>query len=206
MKVIEYYKKQEIKEADEIQNGQGTGVSDGIKPNVKEKVENLNSQIAELVNQRLQRKTQYQQDVKAIEAKIVQLQKQIADLGENIDSGIIEENVNYRFSKALFESVTSRTDEMYASLKLAFDKADVSYTPSDVRLRKFAKNIISFINKSNFQDSVDKENMMIDYVNTMLDNSHVSLANNEKKSFVQKLVDVLNDNIMFKWIFDKNEK
>jgi polyhydroxyalkanoate synthesis regulator phasin len=203
MKVIEYYKKKNISEADDIQNGVGTGVSDEVMRSKATKVTSLNAQIAELVNQRLQKKTQYQQDVKNIESKIVQLQKQIADMGEKIDSSLIEESCNYRFSRALFESIINRTDEMYVSLKLAFDKSDVSYTPSEVRLRKFAKNIISFINKDIFNDSDNKEGMLYEYINNMLNNSHVSLSNNEKNTFMDNFIGIIKDNVMFSWIFEK---
>ena len=91
MKIIRHYKKT-VSEADEIQTGNGNGTSDGLKsPNQNhqntQKVTAINAQIAELLNQRLQKKTQYQQDIKAIEDKIVQLQKQLAEIikeGRNV--------------------------------------------------------------------------------------------------------------------------
>lgn len=203
MKVMKYYKKGKVSEADEIQNGKGTGIANEVRPEVQQKLSTLNSQLSELINQRLQRKNQYLQDLKNIDNKIVMIQKQIADLGGSVNPSLIDESKSDRFSKALFESVTNRTDEMYAMLKMSFDDANLSYTPSDVRLKKFAKNIVAFINKSVFKESEDKEEMLDEYINGMLVNSHVSLSNNERGTFVKKFMESLGTNMVFKWIFEK---
>ena len=207
MKVIRHYKKT-VSEADEIQTGNGNGTSDGLKspnqnPQNAQKVTAINGQIAELLNQRLQKKTQYQQDIKAIEDKIVQLQKQLADLGENVDASVIEESFKTpKFRKKLYESVTNRTDEMYVSLKLAFDTVeDLSYTPEDSKLKRFAKTIIGYINRSDFKDNENKSESFDDYVMTMVNNSHMSLTKKELKSFIENLNNVLRENVMFSWIF-----
>lgn len=207
MKVIRHYKKT-VSEADEIQTGNGNGTSDGLKaPNQNnqdaQKVASINGQIAELLNQRLQKKTQYQQDIKTIEDKIVLLQKQLADLGENVDASVIEESFKTpKFRKMLYESVTNRTDEMYVSLKLAFDTIeDLSYTPEDSKLKRFAKTIIGYINRSDFKDNENKSESFDDYVMTMVNNSHMSLTKKELKLFIENLNNVLKENVMFSWIF-----
>lgn len=203
MRIVRHYKKNNISE-DEIQNGSGTGTSDELKnPQNEQKVSAINGQIAELINQRLQEKTAYQEKVKAIEAKIVQLQKQLADLGEAVDPSVIEESVRTpKFSRMIFESVTNRTDEMYVALKTSFDEIeDLSYTPEDTKLKRFAKTIIGYINRSSFQSEDDKEQSFKDYVMTMLNNSHVSMTKKETQSFINILSNTLRENAMFSWIF-----
>ena len=206
MKFVRYQRKRSIKEADEIQNGSGTGASDELKkPDVQKetKASMINGQISELLNQRLQRKTQYQNDVKVIEQKIVALSKQLADLGENIDTNVIEESFRaVRFSKKLYESSTNRTDEMYLELRQAFDDIDdLSYTPEDAKLKRFAKTIIGYINHSNFKNDNDKATSFEDYVMLMVNNSHLSLTKKELKMFITNLVNNLKENTMFSWIF-----
>lgn len=203
MRIVRHYKKNNISE-DEIQNGSGTGMSDELKnPQNEQKVSAINGQIAELINQRLQEKTAYQEKVKGIEAKIVQLQKQLADLGEAVDPSVIEESVRTpKFSRMIFESVTNRTDEMYVVLKTSFDEIeDLSYTPEDTKLKRFAKTIIGYINRSSFQSEDDKEQSFKDYVMTMLNNSHVSMTKKETQSFINILSNTLRENAMFSWIF-----
>jgi hypothetical protein len=203
MRVIRYYKNNNISE-DEIQNGTGTDTSDELKdPQKDQKISSLNGQIAELVNRRLKEKTVYQEKVKAIEAKIVQLQKQLADLGEAVDPSVIEESVRTpKFSRMIFESVTNRTDEMYVALKTSFDEIeDLSYTPEDTKLKRFAKTIIGYINRSSFQSEDDKAESFKDYVITMLNNSHISITKKETQSFIDTLTNTLKENVMFSWIF-----
>ena len=131
------YKKKKVNE-DDAQQPQDTAQE--VNPQQdeanKKEAENINAQIAELVNKKLQRKTQYQNDIKNIDNQIVAMQKKVADLGEEIDPNIIEtESVHtplYRFGRNLFESVTNRTDEMFAIISLAFDDIEsLSYRPSD---------------------------------------------------------------------------
>jgi glycyl-tRNA synthetase (class II) len=203
MKVVRHYKKNNISE-DEIQNGSGTGTSNELKsPETEQKASVINGQIAELINQRLREKTTYQEKIKNIENKIVQLQKQLADLGEDVDPSVIEESVRTpRFSKMLFESVTNRTDEMYVALKTSFDNVeDLSYTPEDTKLKRFAKTIIGYINRSSFQSEDDKAESFKDYVITMLNNSHISITKKETQSFIDTLTNTLKENVMFSWIF-----
>lgn len=203
MKVIRHYKRH-ISEADEIQNGTGTGTSNELKnPQDAQKVSALNNQIAELVNQKLQKKNQYQQEIKSIEDKIVQIQKQLADLGEDVDPTLIDESVKTpRFSKLLFESVTNRTDKMYVALKTSFDNIeDLSYTPEDTKLRRFAKTIIGYINRGSFQNETDKSENFKSYVMTMLNNSHMSMTKKELQMFIDSLTNTLRENVMFSWIF-----
>ena len=203
MRIVRHYKKNNISE-DEIQNGSGTGTSDELKnPHNEQKVSAINGQIAELINQRLQEKTAYQEKVKGIEAKIVQLQKQLADLGEAVDPSVIEESVRTpKFSRMIFESVTNRTDEMYVALKTSFDEIeDLSYTPEDTKLKRFAKTIIGYINRSSFQSENDKEQSFKDYVMTMLNNSHVSMTKKDTQSLINILSHTLREKAMFSWIF-----
>lgn len=203
MKVVRHYKNNTISE-DEIQNGSGTGTSNELNsPQTEQKASVINGQIAELINQRLREKTMYQEKVKAIENKIVQLQKQLADLGEDVDPSIIEESImTPKFSKILFESVTNRTDEMYVVLKTSFDEVkDLSYTPEDTKLKRFAKTIIGYINRSSFQSEDDKAESFKDYVMTMLNNSHISMTKKEIQSFIDTLTNTLKENAMFSWIF-----
>ena len=102
----------------------------------------------------------------------------------------------------LYESVTNRTDEMYVSLKLAFDEVEeLSYTPEDSKLKRFAKTIIGYINRSDFKDNENKSESFDDYVMTMVNNSHMSLTKKELKSFIENLNNVLRENVMFSWIF-----
>lgn len=203
MKVVRHYKRH-ISEADEIQNGTGSGTSNELKnPQDAQKVSALNNQIAELVNQKLQKKNQYQQEIKSIEDKIVQIQKQLADLGEDVDPTLIDESVKTpRFSKLLFESVTNRTDEMYVALKTSFDNVEgLSYTPEDTKLRRFAKTIIGYINRGSFQNDDDKSEKFKSYVMTMLNNSHISMTKKEIQTFIDSLTNTLKENVMFSWIF-----
>lgn len=206
MRVVRHYKNTAVKEADEIQNGSGTGTSNELKspnPQNQQRSINIKTQIVELVNQRLQRKTQYQQDIKNIESRIVSLQKQLADLDEDIDPSIIEESFKSKsFSKKLFESVTNRTDEMYVMLRTSFDQIeDLSYTPEDVRLQRFAKTIIGYINKSSFQNENNKADDFEDFVMAMINNSHVSLTKKEIQTFIDNFTNNLKENTMFSWIF-----
>ena len=203
MKVVRHYKRH-ISEADEIQNGTGSGTSNELKnPQDAQKVSALNNQIAELVNQKLQKKNQYQQEIKSIEDKIVQIQKQLADLGEDLYTTLIDESVKTpRFSKLLFESVTNRTDEMYVALKTSFDNVEgLSYTPEDTKLRRFAKTIIGYINRGSFQNDDDKSEKFKSYVMTMLNNSHISMTKKEIQTFIDSLTNTLKENVMFSWIF-----
>ena len=203
MKVVRHYKRH-ISEADEIQNGTGSGTSNELKnPQDAQKVSALNNQIAELVNQKLQKKNQYQQEIKSREDKIVQIQKQLADLGEDVDPTLIDESVKTpRFSKLLFESVTNRTDEMYVALKTSFDNVEgLSYTPEDTKLRRFAKTIIGYINRGSFQNDDDKSEKFKSYVMTMLNNSHISMTKKEIQTFIDSLTNTLKENVMFSWIF-----
>ena len=204
MKIIRHYKKNNVSEADDIQNGTGTGTSNELQnPATEQKVSALNGQIAELINQKLREKTAYQDKIKAIETKIVALQKQLSDLGEEIDPTVIDESVKTpRFSKMLFESVTNRTDEMYVILKNSFDSInDLSYTPEDTKLKRFAKTIIGYINRTSFQNEADKADSFIDYVMTMINNSHISMTKKESQMFIDSFVNNLKENVMFNWIF-----
>ena len=204
MKIIRHYKKNNVSEADDIQNGTGTGTSNELQNPAKEqKASALNGQIAELINQKLREKTAYQDKIKAIETKIVALQKQLSDLGEEIDPTVIDESVKTpRFSKMLFESVTNRTDEMYVILKNSFDSInDLSYTPEDTKLKRFAKTIIGYINRTSFQNESDKAESFIDYVMTMINNSHISMTKKESQMFIDSFVNNLKENVMFNWIF-----
>lgn len=194
MKVIRHYKKT-VSEADEIQNGSGNGTSDGLKNPGKneQKITVINNQIAELLNQRLQKKTQYQQEIKAIETKIVALEKQLADLGENVDASVIEESFKSPvFRRKLYESAMNKHDAMFTSLKLAFDNVeDISYTPSDDRFHSFAKTLVGYINTYDFQDEDDKVGAFKDRVMNMLNKAHISLNNREKNLVVDSLMDVI---------------
>lgn len=204
MKIIRHYKKNNVSEADDIQNGTGTGTSNELQnPATEQKASALNGQIAELINQKLREKTAYQDKIKAIETKIVALQKQLSDLGEEIDPTVIDESVKTpRFSKMLFESVTNRTDEMYVILKNSFDSInDLSYTPEDTKLKRFAKTIIGYINRTSFQNESDKADSFIDYVMTMINNSHISMTKKESQMFIDSFVNNLKENVMFNWIF-----
>ena len=202
------YKKKKVNE-DDAQQPQDTAQE--VNPQQdeanKKEAENINAQIAELVNKKLQRKTQYQNDIKNIDNQIVAMQKKVADLGEEIDPNIIEtESVHtplYRFGRNLFESVTNRTDEMFAIISLAFDDIEsLSYRPSDTRCRTFAKNIIAFLNR-NIWKTDDHGEEFNDFMRNLLNASHVSLSTREKEAFIEKLSDSMKDNAMFNWIYMK---
>lgn len=204
MKVVEYYKKDRIFEADDIQNGSGTGVSDEVKQVDQQKISNINKQIAELMNKKLQLKTQYQQAVKNIDDQIVLLQKQLADMGGNVDPKVTAESVSVKFSKALYESLVTTIPDIYTLLRSTFDAADVSYTPSKKRLDRFAKEMHGFIAEPHFKDSDEsKKDMIVDYFTNMLKASHVSLSTNENKRVVDKFISLGSENPVSKWMFEE---
>lgn len=188
-------------------NSNGNGAQE-VSTQTQQKSVQVNTQIAELLNKKMMLRTQYHNDVKNIDSQIVQLQKQKAELGEDVDIDCIEEkwNPDLRFGRKLFEAVTNRTDEMFGAIKIAFESIDnLSVRPTDTRCRTFAKNIISYLNKVSWYGK-DHTSDFSDYVRNMLNKSQVSLSNDEKKAFVDKLVGILKDNALFSWIFGlKNE-
>lgn len=200
MIVVKKYKK--VNEEEPVNT---TNVSQDVSSQTQSKAIQLNTQIAELLNKKMTLKTQYQNDVRNIEAQIIQLQKQKADIGENVDVNCLDENkVELRFSRKLYEAVTNKTDEMFAAITIAFDNVDnISIKPHSTRCRTFAKNIISYLNKVNWYGT-EHTTEFIDYVRNMLNNSQVSLSNTEKETFIDKLTETLKSNPIFGWIFGVN--
>lgn len=208
MKIIRHKKKvNEDGEQTQQTNSNGNAAQD-VSMQTKQKSVQINTQIAELLNKKMILRTQYNNDVKNLDSQIVQLQKQKAELGENVDVNCIEGccGTDLRFGKKLFEAVINRTDEMYGAIKIAFDNTEnISIMPTDTRCRTFAKNIISYLNKVNWYGN-DHTSDFSDYVRNMLNKSQVSLSNDEKKTFVEKLVEILKDNTLFSWIFGLKNK
>ena len=128
-----------------------------------------------------------------------QIKQMIIDAG-----GTINEQAR-GFGRRLYESVTNRTDEMFALISLTFDSMDgLSYRPDSTRCRTFAKNIIAYINKGDFGEA-EPEQGLSDFLINLLNRSQVSLSNKEKDAFVINLIDNMKESALFSWIF-KNEK
>ena len=180
------------------------------KPNDKEqekinqtKYIQLNNKINELINRKLTLKTQLQQNLKNIEMEMVNVNKDIANAGGNVDIKCIDESEmkKYRISKKLYENVMNRTDEMFALICMAFDQIDnLSYKPDKTKCRTFAKNIIAYLNKLGW-DSGEHEEDFENFLYTFINSSHISLGNSEKTKFVKNLTDLMRDNGLFRWVF-----
>ena len=168
----------------------------------KQNIMRFNKLMADKLQVKLRLKQVYRQDINKIDQMILALEIAIADQGGRVDPNSIEESANIRFSKKLYESVLNKTDEMFASICMAFDDMDnLSYRPDNTKCRTFAKNIIAFTNKLG-STLDDKEDMFRQFVRSLLNSSHISLGNNEKTKFIDKLCDVLRENTLFMWIFN----
>lgn len=166
-----------------------------------DKIKEINKQIAELVNQKLQKKILFQNDIRTFDNSIVQLQKQLAELGGGVNPTTINDCVTYRFSKKLYEAVINRTDEMASMLKLSFDDVEnLSYKPTQTRYRTFAKNIISYLNRIGWE-SGDHEEDFRGFMKHLLSASKDSFSSREIDDIIDILCEKLNDNPMFSWIF-----
>lgn len=204
MIVVKYNDTKEVKlqEADDIQNGDATsGAADDVQSAQKsDKVTSINNQITQLLANRLQKKNTYHEDIKTIENQILQLQKQKATLGEDVDTTWIEEGVSRRFSKALFEGVLNRTQDMTVAVASAFE--DLSYQPDKTKCATFARNIIAFINT--MEDKDQTENDFVEFVESYLNKSHISLSKSEKEKFISNLIENMKTYPHFMWIFQEN--
>ena len=167
----------------------------------------MSVQLVDLANKKLTRKTTYNNDIKAIEQQMVAINQDLAQLGGNIDIKCIDESekARIRFGRKLFEAVMNRTDEMYAAIKMAFDSIEnLSYTPSDTQCRTFAKNTIAYLNRIGWESGENQKNFEV-FMYGLLNASHLSFGNNEKKMFVENLVSIMKDNTLFSWVFPKDE-
>ena len=191
---------------DDIQNGNGgTNASQEVqqqKQTGNSKSVQINNQIVDLMNKKLARKTQYQQDVKGIEDQLIQLAKQKADLGEDVDINMIESTrLSYNFWKKLYESTDgrNRTDEMYVIIKLSFAQiAELSYMPNNTWCMTMAKRVIEYLNKD-----YKKPEDFIDFVNKYINSSQISLSMREKSAFIVNFQNNIKSNAMFGYTLEE---
>ena len=168
----------------------------------------INMQLIDLANKKLQRKNQYNNDVKGVDQQLVLINKEIAEAGGDVNINIIAEGeiVRKRFGKKLFEAVINRTDEMYAAIKMAFDKIEnLSYSPDNTQCKTFAKNIVAYLNKIGWESGENEKNFKT-FLYGLLNASHISFGNAEKDKFVNNLVDIMKANTLFSWVFPKTEE
>ena len=209
MKVIKR-KKRTINEDDIQDVNNTTDTSQEVQQATQNqaKSKTINDQIVNLMNQKLQRKTQYQNDIKNIETQIVQLEKQKADLGEDVDTNIIEsynKAMKISFWRKLCEAAINRTDEMFALIKISFYSIDnLSYTPDDTWCKTFARRIVEHINDVAGQD-LNRDDM-VDFITNYVNAGRISLSSREKTEFINNLVENLEKSPMFNYtIKDKEE-
>ena len=174
----------------------------------RSKMIQINMQLIDLANKKLQRKNQYNNDIKGVDQQLVLVNREIAEAGGDININIIGESevVRKRFGKKLFEAVVNRTDEMYAAIKMAFDKIEnLSYSPDNTQCKTFAKNIVAYLNKIGWESGENEKNFRT-FLYGLLNASHISLGNAEKDKFVNNLIDVMKENTLFNWVFPKTEE
>lgn len=176
--------------------------SEQVKAN-KAKIIQTNIALNDLANKKFAKKTSYQQEVKNIEQRMIDLNKTIADNGGDVDVKCIDESMkrNIRFSKKLYESVLNKTDEMFAEICMAFDNVDnLSYRPDNTKCKTFAKNIISYLNKIGW-GSGKHDGEFRTFLFNMLNASHISLSQSEKDKFINNLISLMKENTLFMWLF-----
>ena len=178
--------------------------SEQVKAN-NAKIIQTNIALNDLANKKLAKKTAYQQEVKNIEQRMIDINKTIADNGGDIDVKCIDESIrrNIRFSKKLYESVLNKTDEMFAEICMAFDNVDnLSYRPDNTKCKTFAKNSIAYLNKIGW-DSGKHDDEFRTFLFNMLNASHISLSQSEKDKFINNLMDLMKENTLFMWLFER---
>lgn len=151
----------------------------------------------------------YYNKVAPLRTQFDQIQSALSASGENPDPNLMEmekKNLRNKFSKELFESVReSRVDEMKKSLISAMDSVkDLSYYFDETACRTFARRIIVYINNDkDFRSSDNKKELFNEFVNEILTSSQKKLQKEEAENVVSELDDILSNNIMFEWIFNK---
>ena len=173
----------------------------------RSKLIQINMQLIELANKKNARKNLFNNDMKGVNQQLILINKEIAENGGEININIIDESekIRKRFGKKLFEAVVNRTDEMYAAIKLAFDKIDnLSYSPDNTQCKTFAKNIVAYLNKIGWESGENEKNFKT-FLYGLLNASHISFGNTEKDKFVNNLVDIMKENTLFSWVFPKVE-
>ena len=204
MIVLKYQdtERKKLHEEDDIQSGEATsGAADDVQAAQKaDRAAAINKEIAGLLDMRLKEKNSYQEKVKNIEQQILMRQKQKAELGEDVDTDWIKEGVSRRFSKALFEGVLNRTQDMTVAVSDAF--SDLSYQPDKTKCATYARNIIAFINTMEDKDLGESD--FVDFVESYLNKSHISLSKSEKEKFISNLIENMKNYPHFMWIFQEN--
>lgn len=209
---------------DDIQNADGGSNANQEVDVQKQQAENqrsiqVNRQIVELMNKKLNKKTQYQnttstyqQEVRDIETQLVQLAKQKADLGEDVDINMVESvKLSRKFWKKLYEATSgnSRTEDLYVIIRLSFSQIEnLSFTPSDTWCKTKARNITTYI-YSNFDDINSKTyhdtDAFLDFVEKSINDGFVSLSMRERDAFMRNFEDNLSKSPMLGYIINNSK-
>jgi len=116
-----------------------------------------------------------------------------------------KEEIRISFSKKLFEAVNlGRTEEMAKCIKSAMDSVEsISYTFDETPCRTFAKRIISYINNDkDFRNADNRKEMFDEFVTNIFSSTQKKLQEKEIESLIAELDNILENNVMFAWIFE----
>lgn len=203
MPVYIRYKKKNVNEDDVNTAQQGSTAQQGAADANNQsdaKIKSLSDQIIARQEQKRAAQTEYENRVRILDQQVNQLKKQIVDLGGDIVKMESARESARGFGRRLYESVINKTDEMFAMISMIFDEADgISYRPDSTRCRTFAKNIIGYLNRNDF-DKPDAEEKFSDFLMNLLNRSQVSFSNGEKERFIRSLLQKMKESALFSWI------
>lgn len=113
------------------------------------------------------------------------------------------ENVSYRFSKKLYESLqSSKAEELAAAVKTTFDNLDtLSYYMDAKGCTTFARRLLAWLNEQNWNDGKDHWEDVEEKVRILLSGGNISMSRREISEFSTEFQKVLRNNTVFGWIF-----
>jgi hypothetical protein len=195
-------KKKKVNE-DDVQNN-NSNQENQQKPADQTTV-NQDNQIVNLLKQKADKKTEYQNSVRNIENQILQIEKEKAEKGGEIDTDVIESTrLSYSFWKKLYESTDgrNRTDEMYMIISMSFSQIDdLSYQPTTTWCKTFAKRVVEYLNKdySGFD-------AFVDFIEKCINSGQISLSMREKSAFISNFeYNIRNSRILEKFGYTLEE-
>ena len=150
-------------------------------------------------------KSAYNDKMKQIEENRIQIADEIAKLGGDVPENLVE-SMKFSFSKNLFESVVNnRTADMCNIIVESFDDIpDLSYQPSAIRCKTYARLVIGYINSSNWNDKINHWDDLEIFIRKTLSKSTVSLSKKEFEKFINNFKIKIRNSVMFNWIFGEN--